>query len=92
VDTDSLFHELFLNLLLQRFKAKSREEIRKMIAELTPLHETRAGLELLEEGIEKGIESLVRRMSSKGRSPAEISDLTDLPVEQISRILQTQDH
>jgi predicted transposase YdaD len=88
VDTYSLFHELFLNLLLQRFKAKSREEIRKMIAELTPLHETRAGLELLEEGIE----SLVRRMSSKGRSPAEISDLTDLPVEQISRILQTQDH
>jgi predicted transposase YdaD len=88
VDTDSLFHEIFLNLLLQRFKAKSREEIRKMIAELTPLHETRAGLELLEEGIE----SLVRRMSSKGRSPAEISDLTDLPVEQISRILQAQDH
>ena len=88
MDTYSLFHELFLNLLLQRFKAKSREEIRKMIAELTPLHETRAGLELLEEGIE----SLVRRMSSKGRSPAEISDLTDLPVEQISRILQTQDH
>ena len=88
--------EIFLNLLLQRFKTKSREEIRKMIAELTPLHETRAGLELLEEGIEKGIEkgieSLVRRMSSKGRSPAEISDLTDLPVEQISRILQTQDH
>jgi predicted transposase YdaD len=88
VDTYSLFHELFLNLLLQRFKTKSREEIRKMIAELTPLHETRAGLELLEEGIE----SLVRRMSSKGRSPAEISDLTDLPVEQISRILQAQDH
>ena len=88
MDTYSLFHELFLNLLLQRFKTKSREEIRKMIAELTPLHETRAGLELLEEGIE----SLVRRMSSKGRSPAEISDLTDLPVEQISRILQAQDH
>ena len=88
MDTYSLFHELFLNLLLQRFKAKSREEIRKMIAELTPLHETRAGLELLEEGIE----SLVRRMSSKGRSPAEISDLTDLPVEQISRILQAHDH
>ena len=96
MNTYSLFHEIFLNLLLQRFKTKSREEIRKMIAELTPLHETRAGLELLEEGIEKGIEkgieSLVRRMSSKGRSPAEISDLTDLPVEQISRILQTQDH
>lgn len=84
--------EIFLNLLLQRFKSKSREEIRKMIAELTPLHETRAGRELLEEGIEKGIEkgieSLVLRMSAKGRKPAEIADLTDLPVEQIARILK----
>lgn len=92
--------EIFLNLLLQRFKTKSREEIRKMIAELTPLHETRAGRELLEEGIEKGIkkgiekgiESLVRRMSAKGRSALEISELTDLSVDQVSRILQARDH
>lgn len=70
-----------------------------MIAELTPLHETRAGRELLEEGIEKGIEKgiergikdLVRRMSAKGKSVAEISDLTDLSVEQISQILQNRE-
>src|SRR5690606_26978570 len=48
--------EIFLLLLLQRFKTKSREELRKMIAELTPLHETRAGRELFEEGIERGLE------------------------------------
>lgn len=91
--------EIFLNLLLQRFKTKSRKEIRKMIAELTPLHETRAGRELLEEGIEegmkkgieKGIESLVRRMSAKGKSALEISELTDLSVDQVSRILQARD-
>jgi predicted transposase YdaD len=42
----------------------------------------------IEKGIEKGIESLVLRMSAKGRKPAEIADLTDLPVEQIARILK----
>lgn len=67
-----------------------------MIAELTPLHETRAGRELLEEGIEKGIEkgieALVRRMSAKGKGVAEISDLTDLSIEQVSRILQAREH
>lgn len=98
-DDREVLAEIFLNLLLQRFKTKSREEIRKMIAELTPLHETRAGRELLEEGIEKGIEKgiergikdLVRRMSAKGKSVAEISDLTDLSVEQISQILQNRE-
>lgn len=98
-DDREVLTEIFLNLLLQRFKTKSREEIRKMIAELTPLHETRAGRELLEEGIEKGIEKgiergiegLVRRMSAKGKSVAEISDLTDLSAEQVSRILQTRE-
>lgn len=91
--------EIFLNLLLQRFKSKSREEIRQMIAELTPLHKTRAGKELFQEGIEKGIErgiergiekgsaKLIRRMAAKGKSPAEISDLTDLSVEEIEKVL-----
>lgn len=86
--------EIFLNLLLQRFKSKSREEIRQMIAELTPLHETRAGKELLEEGIERGIErgaaNLIRKMVSKGRSIAEISDLTDLSTEEITRFLELE--
>ncbi|NLT71012.1 MAG: hypothetical protein GXX91_10000, partial [Verrucomicrobiaceae bacterium] len=83
--------EIFLLLLLQRFKTKSREELRKMIAELTPLHETRAGKELLEEGIErghaKGVADLVRRMLAKGRTPAEIAELTDLSVAEITRLL-----
>lgn len=83
--------EIFLLLLLQRFKTKTREEIRKMIAELTPLHETRAGMELLEEGIEQGIEqgvaNLVRQMGAKGLSPSEISELTDLTIPDIARFL-----
>lgn len=58
--------EIFLLLLLQRFKTKSREELHKMIAELTPLHETRAGKELLEEGIERGMEEGLERGLAKG--------------------------
>lgn len=66
-----------------------------MIAELTPLHETRAGKELLEEGvergrregIERGTAALVLRMAGKGKSPAEISEWTDLPVEEVERLL-----
>ena len=87
--------EIFLLLLLQRFKTKSREEIRKMIAELTPLHQTRAGMELLEEGIEKGIEkgvaNLVRQMVAKGLTPLEISGLTDLSIPDITRFLAVQE-
>ncbi|MBL9154063.1 MAG: hypothetical protein JNK37_16340 [Verrucomicrobiales bacterium] len=63
-----------------------------MIAELTPLRKTRAGRELLEEGIEKGVEKgvaeMVRRMSSKGRTPAEIAELTDLSSEEVARYLE----
>jgi len=84
--------EIFQNLLLQRFQSKTREEILQMIAELTPLHKTHAGKELLEEGIEKGIEQgaskLVHRMISKGKSIFEIAELTDLPEEEISRLLE----
>ncbi len=90
-----LLGEIFVLLLLQRFNTKTREEIRTMIAELTPLRKTRAGRELLEEGIERGVEKgiergvaeLVRRMAGKGRTSAEISELTDLSVEEIARFL-----
>ncbi|HRQ87927.1 MAG TPA: hypothetical protein PLA50_03970 [Bacteroidia bacterium] len=64
---------LTLNLLLQRFKTKTREEIRKMIAELTPLHETRAGRELLEEGIERGREEGIER----GREAGQRADILE---------------
>ena len=95
--------EIFLNLLLQRFKTKTWEEIRQMIAELTPLHKTRAGKDLLEEGIEKGLErgiekgiekgtaNLIRRMIAKGKSPAELAELTDLPLAEVERFLKVEE-
>jgi predicted transposase/invertase (TIGR01784 family) len=45
----------------------------------------------IEKGIERGIKDLVCRMAAKGKSVAEISDLTDLSVEQVSRILQNRE-
>jgi len=58
-----------------------------MIAELTPIQETRVGRELLKEGIERGIErgtaDLIQRMAAKGKSPAEIAELTDFSLEAI---------
>lgn len=70
-----------------------------MVAELTPLHETCAGKELLEEGvergrregidrgIERGTAALVHRMAGKGKAVADISGLTDLPIEEVERLL-----
>ena len=73
-----------------------------MIAELTPIHETRVGQELIEEGRERGrqegwqegrreeLAKLVRRMAAKGRTLSEISEWTELSVEDIERILQSE--
>lgn len=95
-DDREILTEIFLNLLLQRFKNKSREEIRQMIAELTPLHETRAGRELYEDGMEQGMQQgmqqgkadLIRRMAAKGKLPADIALLTDLTVDEVERYLR----
>lgn len=99
IDDRDILHEIFLNLFLQRFKTKSRKEIRAMIAELTPIKETRVGKELLEEGIERGIERgitegatrLVQKMSEKGKTASEISELTDLPISEIETFLDLKD-
>lgn len=94
--------EIFLNILLQRFKTKNRDEIRAMIAELTPIKETRVGQELLEEGRDVGrqegrqegrdleLEKIVRAMSAKGKSASEISELTDTPIDRVEKLLSSR--
>jgi predicted transposase YdaD len=53
--TDAIFLiEHLIMLLMGRFRQLSREEIEKML-QLTPLRETRAGRDTIEEGIEEGI-------------------------------------
>jgi predicted transposase YdaD len=87
-----VLHEIFLNLLLQRFKTKSLEEIRVMIAELTPIKETRVGKELFEEGIERGTrnerQNLVRNLREAGMEVPEIAKATKLDVEEINDLLE----
>ena len=83
--------EIYLNLLLQRFKTKNRDEIRTMIAELTQIKETRVGQELLEEGREEGREesqdSIIRTMAAKGMSASAISELIDCPLDRVERVV-----
>jgi predicted transposase YdaD len=47
--------DLLTTLIVQRFSQMTREEIDKML-QLTPLEQTRAGQELIEQGVEQGIE------------------------------------
>jgi hypothetical protein len=50
-DDRHCFSGIFVQFLMQRFRNKTSEEINTMIAELTPVEETRAGRELIERGI-----------------------------------------
>ena len=47
---------IFVDWLAQLFKTKTRTQITKMIAELTPIEETVAGRELIGIGMERGME------------------------------------
>lgn len=85
-----LLSEIFLNLLLQRFKNKSRTEIRAMIAKLTPIKETVVGQELLQEGREEGRdqgkEEVAVKMIKAGKSNEEITEFTSLSTASIEKL------
>ena len=90
-DDREILGEIFLSLLLQKFKSKTYEEIKTMITKLIPLKETRAGADLYEEGekrgMEKGMEKVISLMHAKGMSVDEIADLLDTSAEKIEKIL-----
>jgi len=75
LDTTSreVLEEVFINLLMQRFKTRTWAEIRTMITELTPLEETRAGQDLIEKGIERGIEQGIEQGIERGRAKGELA-------------------
>lgn len=87
----TILKEAFEELLYQLFDNENWEDFKKMIAELTPLHKTRLGKELVQRSRQEGQMSLVRTMVSKGLSPAEIANLTDLSVEEIERFLALEE-
>jgi len=67
-----------------------------MIAELVPLDQTRVGLDLIEKGEKKGIEkgadttrrAIVQRLFALGDSVERISDIVQLPVADVRKILE----
>ena len=56
--------ELLVQFVVQRFSQLTRQEIDNML-QLTPLEQTRAGQELIEQGIEQGELSILARMISQ---------------------------
>ena len=76
-------------VIVHQFPNWSRGEIEKMIR-VTDISQTRAFKEAHEEGmvkgIEKGIESVARRLLQMGRPIAEIAQATDLTPAQIRKL------
>ncbi len=78
-----VYGEVFIYLLLERFKDKPPKDFPAMIAELTPLKETRFYKEVQEEAQA----AIVRKMHSKGQSMKKIAELTDLPASKVREYL-----
>ena len=87
LDEREALDQVFHHLLSQRFKDRTIEELKAMIAELVPFEETAVGRELLEMGLKKGRdegrEQLVRSMSRHGQSVTQIAELTGLDEEAV---------
>ncbi len=77
----SLLKEHLVDILMRRFKDLSLEEVKAMI-ELAPLHETRAGRELIaigrQEGLEKGLQKGLQKGLRKGLLVGKIQMLEGL--------------
>lgn len=88
--------DIFQSLFIQRFKNKNQQDLLAMIAELTPIEETRVGRDLLEqgrhEGLEQGLEqgqkAIVLGMYSQGLDAEQIARQTTLPLETVQRYLR----
>ncbi len=101
-DERRVLGDVFIHFISQRFKNLDSQQFRKMIAQLTPIEETRVGKELIEKGIEqgmekgmqkgmeKGIEKVAKKMILTGKSDKEIAELTDLPLKTVQRLRKKQ--
>ena len=78
-----LLLSIFEYFLYQHFDSKTEKNIRAMIAKLTPLQETRAGKDLIQEGYERGVEKrereIILSMNANGMTVEQIMKATDLP-------------
>ena len=85
--------ELVEEVLLRRFNQLTREEIRHMF-QFAELRDTRVWKDAQEEGIEIGEErikrQLVKRLKSKGKTLKEISELFEIPVAEVRRLVKEE--
>ena len=86
--------ELVEELLIRRFAALSREEIRTMF-KLTDIRKTRVWQEAHEEGEQEGEVKLLRKLIGKwidqGKTYKAIADLLEIPVEEVRRLAKGRD-
>lgn len=79
--------DIFKYFLYQHFDHKTEQEFKAMIAKLTPIQETRVGRDLIEQGIEQGIEQrnreIVLRMNASGMDVDQIVSVTGIPKEAV---------
>jgi predicted transposase YdaD len=75
---------LLTTLIAQRFSQMTREEVDKML-QLTPLEQTRAGRELIEQGIEQGEVNILTRLLARK------FDVSEEAVEATLRRLRRRD-
>jgi predicted transposase YdaD len=68
-----------------QFPKWSRAEVEQML-QVTDLRQTRVYQDALEEGIEKGVEIVARRMLEAGRPAAEVAQFTGLSVARVRKL------
>jgi predicted transposase YdaD len=77
--------ELIETVVLSRLPALGRKELEQML-QLTDVRKSK----VFAEGVEKGMEKVAARMLAKGKTVAEIADLTGLAAARIKRIKKKQ--
>ena len=91
MDERKVAEDIFFSFLIQRFRNKSLKQLREMIAELTPLDETRFAKDCFQKGIEKRTREFVQRMREAGLSVKRISEITKLSEKSVRGYLEADE-
>lgn len=96
LDERNAAEEVFLSFLIQRFKSKNINFIKKMIAELPPLAKTEVGKELIAQGKVEGkfegavenMKKVARNMRKAGADVAEIAVILEVSEKEVRTLLE----
>lgn len=75
-------------VLLQKVEQYLSEELRGEVMTLAQRFEQKGLQQGVQQGIRQGIETMAAKLLAKGMSPSDVSALTELPVDYISKLSQ----